>query len=50
MGKLSRAFTVQYLVVYIQCLEKLGQNDATHAVDGVGADTEVTFADSLNVG
>ena len=49
MGELTGAFAVQDLEVYTKCLEQVGQDDATYRIDGVGADTELTGLDSLDV-
>ena len=47
---MSVALAVQYLIVYAQGLEQLGQDDATHAVDGVGADAEPSLLDGFHIG
>ena len=49
MGKLTGAFAVQDLEIHTQCLEEIGQDDATNRVDGVGADTELAGLDSLDI-
>ena len=49
MGKLTGAFAVQNLEIHTQCLEEVGQDDATNRVDGVGADTELAGLDSLDI-
>ena len=49
MGKLSSALAVEHLELHAEGLEQLGQDDASHAVDGVGADTEVATTDGLGV-
>ena len=50
MGKLTCAVAIEYLIVNAKRLEELGQDDTANAVDGIGADTELTLLDSLDVG
>ena len=50
MGEVASTFSIEYLIAYTKCLEESGQDDSSYAVDGVGADAELAFADGLYVG
>ena len=49
MGKVACAGAVEDLVVDAELVEEIGQDDASHGVDGIHAHTELTLADGLAV-
>ena len=49
MGEVTRAGTVQDLIVHPQLLEELGQDDATHGVDGIHAHPELPGLDRFTI-
>ena len=49
VGEVACAVAVQYLVVDTQCLEELGQDDATYRIDGISTHAETALLDSLKI-
>ena len=49
MGKDTRAFTIQNLIVYTESLKQLGKDDATNGIDGINTDAEMALANGINI-
>ena len=49
MGKVTRGFTVEERVGHAQAVKQFGQDNATHAVDRVHTNVEMSIAYSLSI-
>ena len=49
MSKVAIGLSIEELRLYTQCLQQLGQDDTTDAVDAVDDNTEASLANSLSI-
>ena len=49
MGKIARHLIIQKLIAYTQSFEQFGKDDATHAVDAVDTNSEMSLANHFRI-